>query len=289
MGNKLKVNGTIGFDFFNNIIMLLVMVCTAYPFVHVVMASFSAPEGLARHTGLLLAPVDPISTKAYEMVLQLPLLLSGYRSTLIVLVAGVIVNMVLTILGAYFLSIKGPMYKDCIALMIVFTMYFSGGMIPGYMNVKDLGLLNSYWSLILPGAINTTNLIIMKSAFQAIPDSLIESAQLDGASYLQTLVKIMLPLTKATLAVLVLYYGVGHWNSWFNASIYLRDPDKYPLQLILRNMLDGSIAGMDEEFAKYVELIKYALIVISTVPILVLYPFLQRYFTKGTMIGAVKG
>ena len=157
------------------------------------------------------------------------------------------------------------------------------------MNVKDLGLLNSYWSLILPGAISTTNLIIMKSAFQAIPDSLIESAQLDGASYLQTLVKIMLPLTKATLAVLVLYYGVGHWNSWFNASIYLRDPDKYPLQLILRNMLDGSIAGMDEEFAKYVELIKYALIVISTVPILVLYPFLQRYFTKGTMIGAVKG
>lgn len=289
MRNKFKVNRSIVFDFINMIMMLLVMVCTAYPFVHVVMASFSDPESLSRHTGLLLAPVEPISTKAYEMVLQMPLLLSGYRSTLIVLVTGVIVNMVLTILGAYFLSIKGPMYKDLVALMIVFTMYFSGGMIPGYMNVKDLGLLNSYWSLILPGAISTSNLIIMKSAFQGIPVSLIESAQLDGASYLQTLVKIMLPLTKATLAVLVLYYGVGHWNSWFNASIYLTDTDKYPLQLILRNMLDGIIAGLDEEFAKYVEMIKYSLIVITTVPILVLYPFLQKYFTKGVMIGAVKG
>lgn len=285
-----KITGKNIFDFCNTIIMLLVIVATAYPFLYVVMASFSDPTALSTYTGILLLPLEPVTTKAYEIVLSLPSIVTGYKNTIIILVVGVIANMVFTVLGAYFLSIKGPMHKDLVSFMIIFTMYFSGGMIPGYLNVKSLGLLNSLWALILPGAINTTNLIIMKSAFVAIPDSLVEAAQLDGASYLQILRKVMLPLTKATLAVLVLYYGVAHWNSWFSASIYLMDSKKYPLQLILRNMLDSAqyIEGMDD-MAQYAELVKYALIVVSTVPILVLYPFLQKYFTKGVMIGAVKG
>ena len=162
----------------------------------------------------------------------------------------------------------------------------------------DLGLGNSLWSLILPVAVNTTNLIIMKSAFEAIPDSLSESARLDGASYLQVLVKIMVPLSKATIAVLVLYYAVAHWNSWFSASIYLRDSSLYPLQLVLRNILTSledntkksSFAGVGyDEMARVAELMKYALIVVATTPILIFYPFLQKFFVKGVMIGAVKG
>ena len=278
------------FDFFNIIIMLFVIVCTLYQFLYVVMASFSDPTALSTYTGLLLLPIKPYTFEAYKAVFSMPLILSGFKNTLFVLIVGVLVNMVFTILGAYFLSIKGPMLKDVVAFMIIFTMYFSGGMIPGYLNVKDLGLINSLWALILPGAIGTSNLIIMKSAFLSVPDSLVESARLDGASYIQTLTKVMLPLTKATLAVLILYYGVGHWNSWFGASIYLQDKDLYPIQLILRNLLasTSSIAALDD-IPEYAELVKYALIVITSAPIICLYPFLQKYFTKGVMMGAVKG
>lgn len=278
------------FDFFNIIIMLFVIVCTLYPFLYVVMASFSDPTALSTYTGLLLLPIKPYTFEAYKAVFSMPLILSGFKNTLFVLIVGVLVNMVFTILGAYFLSIKGPMLKDVVAFMIIFTMYFSGGMIPGYLNIKDLGLINSLWALILPGAIGTSNLIIMKSAFLSVPDSLVESARLDGASYIQTLTKVMLPLTKATLAVLVLYYGVGHWNSWFGASIYLQDKELYPIQLILRNLLasTSSIAALDD-IPEYAELVKYALIVITSAPIICLYPFLQKYFTKGVMMGAVKG
>jgi len=278
------------FDFFNIIIMLFVIVCTLYPFLYVIMASFSDPNALSTYTGLLLWPIKPYTLEAYKAVFSMPLIVSGFKNTLFVLIVGVLVNMILTIMGAYFLSIKGPMLKDIVAFMIIFTMYFSGGMIPGYLNVKDLGLINSLWALILPGAIGTSNLIIMKSAFQSVPDSLVESARLDGASYMQTLIHVLLPLTKATLAVLVLYYGVGHWNSWFGAAIYLQDKDLYPIQLILRNLLDStsSIAALDD-IPEYAELVKYALIVVTSAPIICLYPFLQKYFTKGVMMGAVKG
>lgn len=287
---KKKLTGSNIFDCFNILIMIFVIIATAYPFYYVVVASISDPVAMSSHTGLLLAPIEPLTAKAYEVVLSLPTIVSGYKNTLFVLVFGVITNMIFTILGAYFLSIKGPMFKDVVAFMIIFTMYFRGGMVPEYLNVKDLGLLNSLWSLIIPGAITTTNLIIMKSAFTSIPDSLTEAAELDGASYFQILTKVMIPLSKATLAVLVLYYGVAHWNAWFNASIYLLDTSKFPLQLILRNLLNAAnlVTGMDD-LVEYIDLVKYALIVVSTVPILVLYPFLQKYFTKGVMVGAVKG
>ncbi len=187
------------------------------------------------------------------------------------------------------------MLNRILTLFIVFTMYFSGGLIPGYLNVKDLGLMNSLWSLILPGAISTYNMIIMRTAFRAVPDELTESAQLDGANTFVIMWKILVPVCMPTIAVLILYYAVGHWNSWFAASIYLQDTSKYPMQLVMKKILDsanvsemiGDIGGADK--ARYVELIKYALIVVSTFPIMVLYPFLQKYFVKGVMVGSVKG
>lgn len=294
----MKMKKSIGsriFDSFNILFMIFIIFITAYPIYYVVVASFSDAGSLSRHIGVLWAPLKPFTVSAYEMLFRNPLILSGFTNTLMVLVIGLLTNMVLTILGAYFLTVKGPMLKTIVTFMIIFTMYFSGGMVPSYLNVKDLGMLDSLWALVLPGAINTTNLIILKSGFETVPESLRESATLDGATHLQILMKVMLPLTKATLAVIVLYYTVSHWNSWFNASIYLRSSEKYPLQLVMRNILKMTSAqamlegvGMDEA-SQAADLIKYALIVVTTVPILCVYPFLQKYFIKGTMIGAVKG
>lgn len=287
---NLKFNSRTIFNIFNILFMLFVIFATAYPFYYVVIASFSDPAELVIFEGLLLAPLKPYTTFAYEQVFAMKSILTGFRNTLFVLVMGVIVNLFMTTLGAYFLSIKGPMFKPIINFMIIFTMYFSGGLVPTYLNLQGLGLLNSLWALIIPGAISTMNLIIMRSAFQSIPYSLIESAHLDGASHFKILYSIMIPLSKATIAVLVLYYGVEHWNAWFGASIYLRDSDLFPVQLVMRNLINitSSSNGADE-LLEYADLIKYALIVVTSTPILCLYPFLQKYFTKGTMVGAVKG
>lgn len=283
------------FQICNTIFMLLLIFVTAYPMYYVVIASFSDPGELSRQLGALWLPIPPFTLSAYEMVFSNPMIGRGFVNTLFVLGVGLVFNIALTIMGAYFLALKGPMLKNVITFFIIFTMYFSGGLIPAYLNIRDLGLLDSLWSLILPGAISTMNLIIMKTAFQGIPDSLIESARLDGASHMRILLRIMIPLSLPTLAVLVLYYGVGHWNAWFNASIYLQTREKFPLQLVMRNILNATQVsdmvgntGMDET-AQIVELIKYALIVVTTFPILLLYPFLQRYFVKGVMVGAIKG
>ncbi len=208
---------------------------------------------------------------------------------------GLIFNILLTSMGAYFLSRKNIMLKKVVMFMIVFTMFFNGGMIPNYFLINSLKLDNSLWALIIPSAINTFNLIIMRTAFQSIPDSLEESAKLDGAGHFTILFRIILPLSLPTLAVIVLYYGVGHWNAWFNAMLYLRRREMFPLQLILREILiindtsammaGGSFAG-DQDLVS--ETIKYAVIMVATVPILVLYPFLQKYFVKGALIGSVK-
>lgn len=278
------------FDLFNILIMIIIILVTAYPVYYVVAVSISNPPSFAQHRGFLLAPLTPLSTKAYELVFKMPQILSGYRNTLFILVFGILTNMVMTTLGAYFLSIKGPMHRNLVAFMVIFTMYFSGGMIPSYFNIRSLGLLNSLWALILPSAIAPTNMIILRTAFQGIPDSLTEAAKLDGANCIQILVKIFLPLSKATLAVLALYYAVGHWNSWFSASIYLTDSNKFPVQLVMRNLLNLSATSIDDaDIAEFIDQIKYALIVVTTAPIMFVYPFLQKYFTKGVMIGALKG
>ena len=201
----------------------------------------------------------------------------------------------MTALAAYFFSRKDVMFKKPLMLLILFTMFFSGGMIPSYLNIRSLGLYNSLFALILPGAVSVYNSIICKTAIEAMPDSLMESAYIDGANDLTILFRIVAPLIKPTMAVLLLYYGVGHWNSWFNASIYLQDNSKLPIQNIMRAILIAnsnvlnSAAAENDQVNQFAEAIKYATIILTTVPVLCIYPFVQKYFVKGVMIGAVKG
>jgi putative aldouronate transport system permease protein len=294
--NKIKDSNSYKvFTVVNYIILTGVLIATLYPIYYVVIASFSDADALAVHSGILLKPLQPFTLDAYKRVFANTLVRSGYINTLFILVVGLCFNMVLTSLGGYFLALKDVKFKNAIAMLILFTMYFNGGIVPMYLNVKSLGMMDSLWSLILPSALNTYNLLIMRSAFASIPDSLIEAAKLDGASHFKILKSVMIPLSKATLAVMVLYYGVGHWNAWFNASLYIQSPEKFPLQLVLRNILiNSSTSNMTgsmnaDDAVRFSEMIKYALIVVSSAPIVLLYPFLQRFFTKGVMIGAVKG
>ena len=283
------------FNVFNIIFMLCMIVITLYPLLYVVFASLSDSNELMKHSGLLLKPVG-FSWAAYKAVFQNPNILQGYKNTIIVLISSVAVSMFLTCLAAYVLSRKNVLFNGIITFIIMFTMFFSGGMIPTYLLVNNLGLTNTYWALILPTAISTYNMIIMRTGFAAIPESLEESAKIDGANHFTILFKIVIPLAKPTMAVIVLYYAVACWNSWFNAMIYLQKRrDLQPLQLILRgifiendtsNMQDGNVGQDTESIA---ESIKYAVIVVATLPILAIYPFLQKYFIKGIMIGAVKG
>lgn len=283
------------FTVFNYVILTALAIACLYPFYYVVMASISNPEELMRHQGLLFRPLGELTLDGYRMVFSNKLVLSGFGNTFFVLFTGLVFNLILTTLGAYVLSLKDLMLRKPLTIMVIVTMYFSGGLIPTYLNVRDLGMLDSLWSLIIPGAVTTSNLIIMRSAFISLPESLSEAAKIDGATHVQILFKIMLPLVKATLAVMVLYYAVAHWNAWFNASIYLRTPSKYPLQLVLRNILvDSQTGDMMQDIGaarspQVQQLIKYALIVVSSVPIISIYPFLQKFFQKGVMMGAVKG
>ena len=283
------------FSVFNTCLLVLILFLTAYPVYFVLIASISDPTKMVANYGLMWLPHFPLSLTSYRMVFRHSLLLSGFGNTLFIVIVGLAFNMVLTVLGAYLLSLKNSLLKKPIASLILFTMYFSGGIVPGYLNIKSLHLMNTLWALILPGAISTYNMLIMRSAIGALPDALMEAAKLDGASHFQRILNVVVPLTGATSAVLMLYYAVGHWNAWFNASLYIQSPSRFPLQLVLRQVL---ILGEDSEIASGMDagseiaaatVIKYALIVISTVPIMLLYPFLQRFFVKGVMIGSVKG
>lgn len=278
----------------NTLFMILLCVVTIYPILYVVFASFSDPVSLMAHSGILYKPLG-FSLEAYSRALEHPLILSGYINTLFILVAGVVISLVLTAIGAFFLTRQNVMLQRPVGLLILFTMFFNGGMIPFYFAVRDVGLYNSTWSLILPTAINTFNLMVMKAGFEALPASLEESAKIDGAGHLTVLFRIVLPLALPTVAVMILYYGVSYWNSWFYASIFLQDDAKWPLQLVARQILivndsAGTASGVDSGAQLAIsETIKYAVIVITSLPIIVLYPFLQKYFVKGVMIGAVKG
>jgi len=279
------------FNVVNVILLTLLVIACFYPFWHVICASFSKPSLFMSHTGVLLKPVG-FSLVSYQKVFENSSIWRGYVNTIYYVVVGTALNIFMTVIGAYFLSRKNIPGKTIIMVFIMFTMYFSGGMIPAFLNIQSLGLYNTRAALILPGAISTFNLIVMRTSMASVDDSMEESARLDGASHITILFRIMLPLTKATVAVLVLYYGVSHWNSWFPAMIYLEDKSKEPLQLVLRQVLiinDMSEMGVGEDQELVSETIKYATILVSTVPILCLYPFLQKYFTKGMMIGAIKG
>ena len=283
------------FNAFNIILMLILSVVMIYPMWHVLCASFSISDKFVSHLGPVFKPIG-WSVAAYEGVFSNPMIVRSYINTIIIVVSGVIINIVLTSMLAYGLSQKNVFWSKTIMKVITITMFISGGLIPKYLLItRTLGMKNTYLALILPLAIDTYYLIIMRTSFSQVPESLVESARLDGASHMRVLFQIVLPLSKSIIAVMILYYAVGHWNSWFNASIYIKDRTKFPLQLILREILiqnDTSSMSQDAIFEDQYsigETIKYATIVVATVPILCVYPFLQKYFTKGVLLGAVKG
>lgn len=274
-------------------IMILLALITLYPFLYVLFASLSDPKAFMLNKGILLYPLD-FSLESYKAVFHNPNIYSGYANTLFIVIVGTAINVFFTSIGAFFLSRKGPMWKKPIMIMIVITMFIDGGLVPNYLLIQQLHLYNTLWALIIPGAINTFNLIIMRTAFQGIPAGLEESMRIDGANNWTILTKLIIPLSRSTMMVLALFYAVSHWNSWFNANLYISDKAKYPLQLILRDIIINSQleemtmgAAMGDSYAMSFT-IKYATIMAATIPILVVYPFVQKYFVKGVMIGSLK-
>ena len=294
---KQKMKTSLGDKIFvviNSTILICLCFVTLYPIWYVLCASLTSNTYLVSHPGIMLWPHE-VTFGAYKMAFSHPLLLSGYKNTLLILAVSLPINILMTLFAGYFMASKDVMFKPLIQGLIMFTMFFSGGMIPAYLNIRSLGLYNSFWALVLPGALSVYNSIICKTAIESVPESLKESAYIDGANDVIILFKIIVPLIKATLAVLLLYYGVGHWNAWFNASIYLKDNEKLPIQNIMRAILIAnsnvlnSAAAENDQVNQFAEAIKYSTIILTTLPVLCIYPFIQKYFVKGVMIGAVKG
>ena len=283
------------FDIMNYVILTICFLVVAYPLYFVVIASISDPVDVNAGR-VILYPVKT-TMDGYRRILEYKSFFTGYRNTLVYTGVGTLVNMVLTVPAAYALSRKDLVGRNVFMMMIAFTMIFSAGLIPTYLHIRDLGLIDTMWALILPGAVSTWNLIVARTFFQqSIPDDLLEAAQLDGATNAQFFVQIVLPLSKSILAVLVLFYAVGHWNTYSNALYYIISDDKRPLQLVLRSILfENTMGDMVEDASNLAaqqrlgDLIKYGIIIASSLPLMILYPFLQRYFIQGVMIGAVKG
>ena len=284
------------FTIFNYIFLSLLVLSVLYPLIYVVSASLSSTTAVASGR-VWLFPVD-FSLLGYKTIFEYSKIWTGYGNSLFYMVVGTTVNVVLTILAAYPLSRRDFYGRGIFMFLFVFTMMFNGGLIPNYLLVQDLGLLNSRWALIIPNALSVFNVIITMSFFKStIPNELLESAQLDGCNDFKFLYKVVLPLSAPIIAVISLFYAVGHWNSYFSALIYLRDASLFPLQLILRDILvqnsvDPSMIGDATQLANKIglqQLLKYSLIVVSSLPVLIAYPFVQRFFVKGVMIGSLKG
>lgn len=276
------------------ILLAVIGLMCLYPFLYVVLASFSDPNQLIKHDFTLLLKPEGFSLEAYKHVFTGELGV-GYINTLIYVIGGTAISMILTILGAYVLSRKGYLLKKPLTILIMFTMYFNGGLIPFYLWINELNLIDTRWAILLPTALSTYNMIVMRTAFASVPESLIEAAKLDGASDVTILFRIILPLSKATVAVVLLFYAVSRWNEWLPATMFLQDRGLFPLQVFLREILLTSsadaivnTAGNSTNVTALAETIKYATIVVSTLPILVVYPFVQKYFVSGVMIGGVK-
>ena len=284
------------FSVVNTLLLIFALLIVALPILYVIAQSLSSPQEVI--AGRVLFWPRRITLIAYKEIFRSKMLLSGYKNSILYTFTGTVVNVVMTVMCAYPLSRKDFVGRKQIMWLFVFTMIFSAPLIPSFINVRNLGMLNSIWAIIIPGAISAYNMVIARTFFMSnIPDEMIEAADLDGASDMQILIRLVLPLSKAVIAVLVLFYAVGHWNSYFDAFIYLSSEDKLPLQVILRNILAN--AKMIEEMAdatveqsermSLVEVLKYAVIVFGSLPVLILYPFVQKYFVKGIMIGSVKG
>ncbi|WP_238403160.1 carbohydrate ABC transporter permease [Paenibacillus mesophilus] len=282
------------FDLVNILIMIGVIFVMLYPLYYMAIVSISAGGAVTRgEVGFY--PID-MTWKAYEIVFSSAPIVQAYQNTLLYTTVGVAINLAMTALCAYPLSRSHFYGKNVFALLIVFTMFFDGGMIPRYLVVDSLGLLNSLWAIVLPPAINVFYMVMMRTFFQAIPDALIESAQMDGANDFKVFRTIVLPLSAPLMATMTLFYAVGHWNSFFSALIYLNESSKFPIQMILRNIvIQGDMSAQSTELSGVMGMlvvdqnIKYAVVIIAILPILVLYPFLQKYFVKGSMVGSLKG
>lgn len=279
------------FDYFNALLMLMIMVVTAYPLIYVVSLSFSDNFSIAQN--IVTFYPKGFNLEAYKYILRDDRIPRAYLNTIIYTSAGTFVNLLMTSIAAYPLSRKDFFGRKVLTKLIIVTMFFNGGMIPMYLVVYSLGLVDSIWALILPNAIWTYELLILKSFYESLPPSMYESAVIDGASEYRVLFQIIMPLSKAALASICLFFFMGHWNSFFNPLLYLNDMKKYPLQLILRDMMISSTiaeTNIVNEFSKSTpEAMKNAVIVITMIPVMIVYPFAQKYFAKGVMLGAVKG
>ena len=279
----------------NAILLTLLTLSVLYPIIYVLANSFSSPAAVSSGK-VYLWPLDP-SVEGYRRVLENPNILSGFLNSVFYTVVGTAINLAMTMIAAYPMARKDLPLRSFFSVLFAFTMLFGGGMIPNYILIMKLGMLNTRWALLLPGALSVYNMIIARTAMQSLPDELLEAAYIDGCSDARYFVRIVLPLSGATIAVLALYYAVGHWNSYFSAFMYLSDRSKYPLQIVLREILImGQIAESDitdldsaEHIQGLSQLLKYALIVISSAPMMLIYPFVQKYFVKGVMIGSLKG
>ena len=284
------------FDIGVYVLLTIAMLIVLYPLYFVVIASVSDPMDVL--AGKVIWKPSGFSLEAYRMVFKDSQVMTGYRNTIAYTLAGTALNIMLSIAAAYPLSRRNLKGKGLVMGMMVFTMFFSGGLIPTYITISNLGLLNTFAVMILPTAISVYNVMIMRTFFMnSNPYELEEAAYVDGATHFRTLYSVVLPLSKPILAVMVLFYAIAHWNSYFNAMIYLSDKERYPLQLVLRTILVQSqsseeiLADVQGTFNRMLmsETIKYALIIVASVPVLCLYPFLQKYFVQGVMIGSVKG
>lgn len=274
----------------------IILAVILYPLIYVVSASFSDPQAVISGK-VVLWPVD-VTLRGYQAVFKNPKIITGFLNSFFYMFVGTAINLVMTMLCAYPLSRKEFTARNKIAALFVFTMYFSGGLVPSYMVVSKLGLMNSRWAMLIPSAMSTYNMIIARTYMvNSIPDELYEAAQLDGCSPFKYLLKIITPLSKPIIAVLALYYGIAKWNSYFDAMLYLNDSSKWPLTMVLReiliqNQIDPTMLTDASAIAKLqgmTELLKYSVIVVASVPVLAIYPFVQKYFVKGVTIGAVKG
>ena len=290
----LRTKGEKIFAVFNTIILSLLSLAMIYPFWDIIRISFSSPAEAAM-LKISFWPKEP-TIDAYRQVMANEYIWQGYGNTLIRLLIGMPIQLVLMILTAYPLSKKYLPARSFFTMIIVFTMFFAGGLIPSYLNIRNLGIDNTIWALVLPGAIPTFNMLILRNNFMAIPEDLEESAKLDGASALRILFNIILPVSLPILMTVALWGLVGHWNAWFDCLVYIRDPEKYVLQAVLRKIIIdsapqfGDLSIMNGEDTKpSAEVVKAATIMVSTIPILVVYPFVQKYFVKGVMVGSLKG
>lgn len=274
----------------------LALIITLYPLIYCVSASFSDPMEVVKGNVLLFPKKATLI--AYRAVAKNKSMFTGYANTIFYTVLGTALNLIMTIAAAYPLSKRDFRGRNGVTFLFTLTMFFSGGMVPNFLLIKNLSLYDSIWALLLPGCVSAWNLVIMRTYFQSsLPEEICESAYMDGCSNIGTLLRIVLPLSMPIIAVMVIFYGVGHWNSYFNALLYLRSRNKYPLSLVLREiLLQGT--GQEKTGAEVVdsvadlllfETLKYAVIIVSSVPMLILYPALQRYFVKGTMVGSLKG